>query len=193
MSWLSLCAALPCCVQQELKHRWMPLAASGLLAFAICGFHLAALGTLAVTPDPALAQISIGHQRHHTHHRRGLHHRLHHGRCARRNTPRRAIVPRDRARSSAAARGAATARRRAEPAERALRYGADQSAARADHGGCRSAPGGLQQALCRYVRHSVRADEAGHAHQRAGGPSHRQRHPHARHDAEVFRPKLWAR
>lgn len=48
------CAAM--LVQQEFKHRWMPLAASGLLAFTICGFHLAALGTLAVTPDPALAQ-----------------------------------------------------------------------------------------------------------------------------------------
>ena len=86
------CAAM--LVQQEFKHRWMPLAASGLLAFTICGFHLAALGTLAVTPDPALAQtvsdisgttltIVVACTT-----------AYHHGGCAHRNTHRRAIVPR---------------------------------------------------------------------------------------------------
>ena len=102
MSWLSLCAALPCWFARVRA----PMDALGRLGPAglyhlrlpSCGF-----GNACRHPRPDARSNSIGHQWHHAHHRRGLYHRFHHGRCAHRNTHRRAIVPGDRARSSAAA------------------------------------------------------------------------------------------
>ncbi len=127
-------------------------------------------------PRSGHCRFRVGRQRSHVRHRRGMHHGAHHGHRQGRNAACSPGFARGRARPAAPARPAGAARGRAEPAESALRHGADKPAAGAVDGGCRAAPRRLQQAVCGHVRHSARADEARHAHQRAGGTPHRQRH-----------------
>ena len=106
-------------------------------------------------------RFRVGHQRSHVRHCRGMHHGAHHGHRQGRNAACGPGFARGRTRPAAPARPAGAAGGRAEPAKSALRHGADKPAAGAVDGGCRTAPRRLQQAVCGYVRHSARADEAG--------------------------------